>query len=868
LNPDSSQVPADLDLLLPAEQECLAAILDEYLAGLECGKETSPEQLFADHPDYEPFLKRCLSGLNLFHKGVAQDCWAETLPMGSGLVPAGPGRMIGEFRIDREIARGGMGVVYEAVQTSLQRRVALKVLPFSSTHDAKHIARFKNEAQAAAQLRHPNIVPVYAIGEHNGIHFYAMQLIVGSSLTALLEQHRTNDHTQTSAQGILDHVRVVARMGVQAAEALHAAHELGIVHRDVKPSNLIVDDDGKLWITDFGLARCRETSGLTESGDIVGTMRYMSPEQALGHNILVDHRTDVYSLGVTLYELAALHHPAGQKSDLEIMTNRLRAQACKLRVWNRHIPKDFETIIMKAIADSPNERFATAQELADDLNRFLLGQPILASPPSVLNRVVKLTRRHRRVVYASACVAVLAFMAQTYNSWLLAASYRDKDVALSNAQQSLQDARDVLSRTTLLGDQLKSIPGTEGVRYQLLEVNREHYQRLKDRTTNDPRLAAELAFATSKLGTLNELLGKKQEALQLHYDARDLWRARQAAEPTVTEHSRNLALTDNNIAKLLADLGKSQAADELLAEAEQVLGKLRVDRPHDDSLTADWATTINNHGLALRQLGRSDQATEKFRDAIAAYQKLLIHDSNDQAVLQGLAASYNNLSSMIKETAADEAMQVFEQAIKIQRQLVKSAPSNRTYQAELARTYNNLGYVLAGNENWLDAMHSYENAVALQERLVKVSPLLASYRRDLAVSYNNLGMMQTRSERLSDCQRSFNRAIQLQRQLLEAEPSDPKLLSNLGGTYNNLALLFDQQNHFTDAEANYKRAISLQRRAQEIAPTIPTYAELLSNHSANYVKCLRRQDKQSAAEAVSPTSRQVPTQRTAELAGK
>jgi serine/threonine protein kinase/Flp pilus assembly protein TadD len=867
LNPESTQLQADLNRLSPAEQERLAAILDEYLVGLERGNKISPEQLFADHYDYEPFLKRCLSGLNLFHKDAVQACWAETLPLASELVPTTPGRMIGEFRIDREIARGGMGVVYEAVQTSLQRQVALKVLPFSSTHDAKHIARFKNEAQAAAQLRHPNIVPVYAIGEHNGIHFYAMQLIAGSSLTSLLEQLRANDHTQSTAHGIIDHVRVVARMGVQAAEALHAAHELGIVHRDVKPSNLIVDDDGKLWITDFGLARCRETSGLTESGDIVGTMRYMSPEQALGHNTLVDHRTDVYSLGVTLYELAALHHPAGQKSDIEIMTNRLRVQACKLRVWNRHIPVDFETIIMKAIADSPSERYATAQELADDLNRFLLGQPILASPPSVLNRAVKLARRHRRVVYVSAGVALLALVAQTYNAWLLAASIRDKDVALANAQQSLQDARDVLSRTTLLGDQLKSIPGTEGVRYQLLEVNREHYQRLKDRTANDPRLATELALATSKLGTLNELLGKKQDALQLQHDARDLWLARQAAEPTVTEHSRNLALTDNNIAKLLADLGKSQAADELLAEAEQVLGKLRDARPNDDSLAADWATTINNHGLVFRQLGRPDQATEKIRDAIAAYQKLLTRNNNDQAVLQGLAASYNNLSSMIKDTAPVEAVQVFEQAIEIQRQLVQSSPSNRAFQAELARTYNNLGYVLASKEAWLDAMHSYENAVALQERLVKASPLLASYRRDLAVSYNNLGMMQTRSERLPDGQRSFDRAVQLQRQLLEAEPSDPKLLSNLGGTYNNLALLLDQQNHFADAEVNYKRAISLQRRAREIAPTIETYAELLTNHYANYAKCLRRQDKQATADAVTPTNHQIPAHYAPELAG-
>ena len=205
-----------------------------------------------------------------------------------------------------------------------------------------------------------------------------------------------------------DHIRVVARLGIQAAEALHAAHEYGIVHRDVKPSNLLLDDQGKLWVTDFGLARCRENQGLTQTGDVLGTMRYMSPEQALGRTALVDHRTDVYSLGVTLYELATLHHPADELSDAQLLFDRNRPGAKPLRHWNRHIPRDFQTIVLKCIAEFPHERYSTAHELADDLERFLEGQPILASPPSLMSRVSKWAKRRRGVVYAAAAVLLVA----------------------------------------------------------------------------------------------------------------------------------------------------------------------------------------------------------------------------------------------------------------------------------------------------------------------------------------------------------------------------------------------------------------------------------------------------------------------------
>ncbi len=479
MKPEIAAADSTVDALPEATQDRLARILDDYLVAIELGTPISPEELLARHPDDAPYLRGYLSGLELFHAAAAPKSSCGTaLAVGK----LQPGQTVGDFRLLREIGRGGMGVVYEAEQISLRRRVALKILPFTAGHDEKQINRFKNEAQAAAQIKHPNIVPVFAVGEECGVHYYAMQLVEGQSLTTLLAElhhgaapstvgttapnyrqstrgaNRPVEATPSeepvssqklpamSSSGTGDHIRAVARLGVQAAEALHAAHDYGIVHRDVKPSNLLIDDQGKLWVTDFGLARCRTHAGLTQTGDVLGTMRYMSPEQALGRGGLVDQRTDVYSLGVTLYELATLHHPAGDASDAQLLLDRRRYTSKPLRHWNRHIPVDFQTIVLKAIAEFPQDRYPTAQALARDLDRFLEGKPILASPPSPLARAGKWVRRHRSVAYAAVAVLLVIFIGQLANSLVLWKQKAATERALATAEENLHQAHAVIDK--------------------------------------------------------------------------------------------------------------------------------------------------------------------------------------------------------------------------------------------------------------------------------------------------------------------------------------------------------------------------------------------------------------------------------------
>ncbi len=419
------------------------SILEEFLTKLEAGARLSPEDLTARCPALAEPLKACLASLEFLHDASfsLRDPATPELPSAT-LFQTDLGRL-GDFYLVREIGRGGMGVVYEAEQISLGRRVALKVLPFAAALDTKQLQRFKNEAQAAACLHHTNIVPVFGVGCERGVHYYAMQYIEGQTLAAIIKNLRhgkdcglpgfssepSNRHTTASAQSTEvpaagpAHVCAAALLGMQAAFALEHAHQLGVVHRHIKPANLLVEADSvtalgenggeaggvRLWVTDFGLAHCRQGQvGLTVTGDLVGTLRYMSPEQALAQPIGVDHRTDLYSLGATLYELLTLE-PAFDGHDRHELLRQIAIEEPRaLRKVNNTVPADLETIVLKAMAKNPQERYSTAQEMASDLGRFLKDEPILARPMTLFNRMRRWARRHRGVMLSAAVASLVA----------------------------------------------------------------------------------------------------------------------------------------------------------------------------------------------------------------------------------------------------------------------------------------------------------------------------------------------------------------------------------------------------------------------------------------------------------------------------
>ncbi|HZN56900.1 MAG TPA: protein kinase [Planctomycetota bacterium] len=320
---------------------------------------------------------------------------------------------LGDHRMLREIGRGGMGVVYEAIEEPLGRHVALKVLSRPVGAEG-FIERFRQEARAAARLHHTNIVPIFAVGEAGGIHYYTMQLIRGQTLAAVLDGLRRERRSESrekaeattveSAAGA-SYATSVARIGLQIAEALSYAHAEGILHRDIKPANVLLDVRGTAWVTDFGLAKARDSDDLTESGDVVGTLRYMAPERFWGEG---DARSDVYSLGATLYELIALVPPFEAKDRARLMRDVAAADVQPLKALNPRVPRDLETIILKAIARHPADRYATAAQLADDLRRFLAYEPISARRLYAWERVWRW--RQRNPAAATLLLLVLALV--------------------------------------------------------------------------------------------------------------------------------------------------------------------------------------------------------------------------------------------------------------------------------------------------------------------------------------------------------------------------------------------------------------------------------------------------------------------------
>jgi hypothetical protein len=380
LEPETTPPPAgDSD-----SAAALLAVVDAYLEDLRQGKAPDRAAVLAAHPELAPQLESCLAALDFIHRAERPD-------------PAVP-PCLGDFRIVREIGRGAMGVVYEAEQVSLKRKVALKVLRFGAAPDEEAMARFRREAETVAALHHTNIVPLFAVGCEAGIHFFAMQLIPGRSLAAVLDD--------ATRQGRALEAKAVVGWGVQAAEALAHAHARGVVHRDVKPSNLLLDEEGTVWLTDFGLARRRDEATLTVAGVQLGTPRYMSPEQAAAAQNPVDQRSDVYSLGASLYELATGKPVFEAPSTGQLFEQIAQAEPVPPRKHRRDLPRDLETVLLRCLAKEPTQRYPTARDLADDLRRVAAGDPVKARRPGVLLRLRRWAGRRRSSARLAGAVAV------------------------------------------------------------------------------------------------------------------------------------------------------------------------------------------------------------------------------------------------------------------------------------------------------------------------------------------------------------------------------------------------------------------------------------------------------------------------------
>lgn len=837
---------------------------------------------------------------------------------------------IGEYELLGELGRGGMGVVYLARQMSLDRLVALKVLPFASALEGRQIERFRNEARAAALIPHPNIASVYAVGSEKGIHFYAMQYVDGKGLEhfvpdeskgdwagddaaesdRITERPRVDAHgreqrhdasgsrTQMprpdyavdeqwlSRPGTAEQARQVARVGVQVAEALQQAHEYGVIHRDIKPSNLLVDRQGKVWITDFGLALVQSDARVTQTGDIVGTLRYMSPEQALGMDRILGERTDLYSLGVTLYELAGQQLAFPGEDRNEILQKIAVDDPVSLRRFAPSVPIDLETIVMKAMAKLPEHRYASARDLADDLKNFLEGRPITARPASLAERWTKWARRHRAMVNAGLACSFAMLIVLALTTFLVLASNRHLATAheetrlangrlrqaLADSEDSRRQAKESLERArthfqqarqvvdlfgTRYSEALQSLPGAESLRWRVLRDTLDYYQRFVTHADDDPQFKRDMAVTHTKMAGMHKRLGDVAEALNDYGRARQLLENLVKEQPGSAGRQADLATCDSNIGLILGERGQIDEARQAYGRAIERQRALVAAHAEEAKHRADLAVTLNNLALLESQSGNVEAAGRLFAEAAQLEETLVQREPGNVEYLARRAVSLSNRSQLAAARDPAGATALCAEAIAIQRRLMELQPGAAEQRYELALSYQNLGSLQLATRDLAGAESACERAISLLDDLSAATPTVVKYRFQAAVCRNNLGQILMRLDRPADARDRFRRAGDALNELTSGHPDNPAFQNGLGGVLNNLAGALRKLGDLPSAELAYRTAIDHQRRAVELAPGVARYRSFLAAEYQNYAELLRQQGNPAAAEKMNLAARSV-----------
>ena len=756
------------------------------------------------------------------------------------------GRQLGDYELLHEIARGGMGVVYKARQISLNRIVALKMIKSGELAGEDEKLRFRTEAEAAAQLDHPNIVGIYEVGEQDGQQFFSMRFVEG---TGLDERLKDGPLPPSDAAELIN----------MTAEAVHYAHEKGIVHRDLKPANVLLEADNKPRITDFGLAKnITDDSGMTATGQVMGSPSFMPPEQAAGQTRKIGRRADVYSLGAMLYALLTGRPPFQAASIMETLKQVLEKEPVSPRVLNPSVDRDLETICLKALEKNRENRYATARALANDLRNYLDNKPITARPIGRLARSWRWCKRNPLGASMLGLLVTLALVGPAIaanqmrlseeaqrqrkltqekvielnrtNKSLAASLQAEKSatrLASANAKRAMRNLRsadEVVKKFLLqIGKEdgpLSRYPATQPLRRNLLQMGRSYYEQLIAENP-DASLSPRLADANFQLAVLlSQLSGTKAAAISGYEKALRQYQDLVTRFPTNREHKSSLAKCHNNLGLLYHMTGKTKLALNAFLRAAEIREKLIRERATLETRVG-LSLVLNNIAITHQKSGQRTNALNAYRRA-AAIQEEICREAPEVAEYQRhLAASYSNLALLDRESGKrKESLVASERVNKIFAKLNKDHPKVTEYRELHAGSLRNLATLYSEVGEAEKSLAAFDEALKIIKRLAAENPTVAEYQDDLAATHNNLGNHLYKSRRYSRALQEFQSAVDLWNTLVKKNPAVTDYQEGCGHTYGSIGLLYEALDRKSDAVTVYLRAISilepLVRREQDL----------------------------------------------------
>jgi serine/threonine protein kinase len=818
-----------------------------------------------------------------------------------------PGTRIGPYKLLEQIGEGGMGTVWMAEQQEPVRRlVALKVIK-AGMDSAQVIARFEAERQALALMDHPNIAKVldagtigrsvpdalardvaplaYASGSA-GRPFFVMELVKGTPITKYCDEHRLTPRQRLE-------------LFVPVCQAIQHAHQKGIIHRDIKPSNVLVAPyDGKpvVKVIDFGVAkatgqRLTERTLFTGFGAVVGTLEYMSPEQAELNNQDIDTRSDIYSLGVLLYELLTgttpltkerlkqtpfpevlriireeePPKPSTRLSSSDTLPAIAAARQTEPATLTKVVRGELDWIVMKALDKDRKRRYETANELARDVERYLRDEPVLAGPPSMAYRLRKFVRRNKGPVLAAAIFVLLltAGIVGTTTGliWALVAERQavaernqkqdalrqvekerdQKDEALRQTKKE-RDAKEEARRQTrqalnTLTDEV--VEDLLGRQVQLTEQHREFLKKVLAQheafaasKADDPEGRQSRASGYFRVGRLRQVLGEAVDAETAFSAALVLWKQLADDLHDRPEFRHNAASCYHNLGMLRRDLGRPKEAEAAHHQALQMGKELVEAFPQRPEFRHQLALGYFNLGILLFDTHRPLEAESAFGEALTLLTKLTADFPKSADYYQALALCHNELGLVWKETQrAEKAERAYQDALDIQQQLTLEFPKQPQYQQNLATTFNNLGVLLRAQERYAEAESAYGKALAIRKQLAAEFPSRPDLLLALAHSYNTSANLFRLTSRPKQAEDSFGDALASYKRLASDFPKRPDYRREMAQCYCNLGSFLRETHRPKDAEAAFGKALTvLEQLATEFGNRLDFRKELAAVH--------------------------------------